>query len=314
MTIPFFDAQTVAATLSYAGLVEHLRQAHCQPPPEVQRVLMQQQVAGGADNGFLIWPAWQHGSHLGVKLCTLFPQNQHMPTVQALYALFDGHNGSLLALLDGAEMTYWKTAADSALGADLLARQDAATLLVVGAGALAPHMVRAYRAIRPGLSRVLVWNRTPERAQALLAGMVGLEGIAAEVAPDLAAAVQAADIVCCVTASTSPLIQGEWLRPGTHVDLIGGYTPQMREADDAVMRRARIYVDSRWFTVEHAGDLTQAIASGVIRRADVLGDLFELCSGRVAGRQQAFEITLFKSGGGAHLDLMTAQHIAARLL
>lgn len=311
MNIPFIDAQTLAATLSYGGLVEHLRQAHCKPPPEVQRVLMQEPVAGGADNGFLIWPAWQHGSHLGIKICTLFPQNQHVPTVQALYALFDGKNGSPQMLIDGTEMTYWKTAADSALGADLLARPDAATLLVVGAGAMAPHMVRAYRAIRPGLSRVLLWNRTPERAKALLAG---LDGVAAEVALDLAVAVQAADIVCCVTSSASPLIQGDWLHPGTHVDLIGGYTPQMREADDAVVRRARIFVDSRWFTVEHAGDLTQPIASGVIRREDVLGDLFELCTGGVAGRQHASDITLFKSGGGAHLDLMTAQYIAARLL
>lgn len=317
MHVPFIDAPTLAATLSYPGLVEHLRQAHQKPPPAVQRLLMQQAVAGGADNGFLVWPAWQHGSHLGVKLCTLFPQNRDRPTVQALYALFDGTNGSLQALMDGTELTYWKTAADSALGADLLARADAATLLVVGAGAMAAHMVRAYRAVRPGLSRLWVWNRTPERARALLAtldGMDGMDGMDAELAPDLVTAVRAADIVCCVTSSAQALIQGAWLRPGTHLDLVGGYTPQMREADDAAVRRARIFVDSRWFTVEHVGDLTQPIASGVIGREDVLGDLFELCSGRVAGRLQASDITLFKSGGGAHLDLMTAQHLAAQLL
>jgi ornithine cyclodeaminase len=134
------------------------------------------------------------------------------------------------------------------------------------------------------------------------------------VADDLATAVQAADIVCSVTASSAPLIRGDWLQTGTHVDLIGGYTPDMREADDAVMRRARIFVDSRWFTVEHAGDLTQPIASGAISRNDVLGDLFDLCSGRVSGRNHPADITVFKSGGGAHLDLMTAQHIAAQLL
>lgn len=311
MNTPFIDAQTLAKSLTYDGLVEHLRQAHCKPPPEVQRLLMQEPVEGCADNSFLIWPAWQHGSHLGIKICTLFPQNRQLPTVQALYALFDGKDGSLQALIDGTEMTYWKTAADSALGADLLARQDVKTLLIVGAGAMAPHMVAAYRAIRPGLSRVLLWNRTPERAQALLAG---IDGIATEVALELAEAVQAADVVCCVTASTSPLIRGDWLRQGTHVDLIGGYTPQMRETDDEVMRRARIYVDSRWFTVEHVGDLTQPIASGVIRREDVRGDLFDLCSGQVPARQHLSDITLFKSGGGAHLDLMTAQYIAARNL
>ena len=308
MNIPFIDAQTLRSTLSYASLVQHLRQAHRKPPPEVQRLLMQQPVDGGDDNGFLIWPAWQPGSHLGVKLCTLFPQNQQAPTVQALYALFDGKDGSLQALIDGTEMTYWKTAADSALGADLLARQDVKSLLIVGAGAMAPHMVRAYKAIRPSLSRVVIWNRTPERARALLAD---LDGIAAQVAPDLTVAVQNADIVCCVTSSAKALIQGVWLRPGTHVDLIGGYTPQMREADDDVMRRSRVYVDSRWFTVDHVGDLTQPIASGVMSREDVLGDLFDLCCERVPAHGHPSDITVFKSGGGAHLDLMTAQHIAA---
>ena len=311
LSIPFISAQEMAQQLGFTALVAHLRLAHQLPAPDAQRLYMPQPLADGSENGLLVWPAWQHGSNLGVKICTLFPHNQQRPTVQALYALFDGTDGHLQALIDGTEMTYWKTAADSALGADLLARQDVQTLLVVGAGSLAPHMVKAYRAIRPGLSRVLVWNRTPERAHALVAS---LQGIAAEVAPDLCEAVQAADIVCAVTASSRALIRGDYLRAGTHVDLIGGYTPQMREADDATLRRARVYVDSRWFTVEHVGDLTQPLAAGVISPEDILGDLFGLCSGSVAGRQQAWDITLFKSGGGAHLDLMTAQHIAARLL
>ena len=311
MNVPFIDAAAIASCLTYTGLVEHLRQAHRKPPPQVERVLMQERTASGTDNGFLIWPAWQHGGNLGIKICTLFPDNRQQPTVQALYALFDGAHGSPQALLDGTEMTYWKTAADSALGADFLARKDARTLLVVGAGSMAPHMVRAYRAIRPSLERVVVWNRTPGRARAMAQAMHDVD---LQVADDLATAVQAADIVCSVTASSAPLIRGDWLQTGTHVDLIGGYTPDLREADDAVMRRARIFVDSRWFTVEHAGDLTQPIASGAISRNDVLGDLFDLCSGRVSGRNHPADITVFKSGGGAHLDLMTAQHIAAQLL
>lgn len=308
--IPFFDAARIATCLDYPGLVAHMRAAHRQPPPLVERLLMHSAQAAGDANSLLVWPAWQEGSHLGVKLCTLFPGNRAQPTVQAVYALFDGSNGSPLALLDGTEMTYWKTAADSALGADYLARSDAYTLLMVGAGAMAPHMVKAHRAMRPGLHRILVWNRTPERAQALVDTLHGMD---AEVVTDLRTAVQAADIVCCATASRMPLILGEWLRPGTHVDLIGGYTPQMREADDTTMRRARIYVDSRWFTVDHVGDLTQPIAAGVIDRHAVRGDLFDLCCARVPGRVHADDITLFKSGGGAHLDLMTAQHIAAQL-
>lgn len=313
MQIPFIDAATIARTLDYRGLVAHLRQAHQRPPPDVQRVLMQQRLASGTDNGFLIWPAWQHGSNLGIKICTLFPENRHVPSVQAVYVLFRGDDGSVQALIDGTEETYWKTAADSALGADMLARTDAENFLMVGAGAMAPHLMRAYRAVRPGLKRMQVWNRTPEKARALVHSMAAeLTGVVVEAVSDLAGAVQVADIVCCATSSAEPVLQGAWLKPGAHLDLIGGYTPAMRECDDEAVRRARIFVDSRWFTVEHAGDLTQPIARGVIRRDDVLGDLFELCAGKVSGRTSEDDITLFKSGGGAHLDLMTAQYIAAR--
>ena len=158
---------------------------------------------------------------------------------------------------------------------------------------------------------MLVWNRNPARAEQLVRQLA--PEMTAHVVTDLPDAVRGADIVCCATASHEPLIEGRWLRPGTHLDLIGGYTPAMREADDEAVRRARLYVDSRWFSVAHAGDLTQPIASGVITPADVIGDLFELCGGRCPARTGDDEITLFKSGGGAHLDLMTAQHIARQL-
>jgi alanine dehydrogenase len=176
---------------------------------------------------------------------------------------------------------------------------------------MAPFMVRAYLSIRPGLDRILIWNRNLARAEQLVRQLA--PDIAVHSVTDLADAVRQADIVCCATASQEPLIEGRWLRPGTHLDLIGGYTPTMREADDDAVRRARLYVDSRWFTVAHAGDLTQPIASGVITPADVIGDLFDLCSGRCPARTHDEDITLFKSGGGAHLDLMTAQHIAQQL-
>lgn len=308
----FHSARAIAQNLKFPALINHLREAHRQPPPDVQRLLMQQHAASGSDNGFLVWPAWQHDRNLGIKIVTLFPDNRHCPTIQALYVLFDGLDGSVQALLDGTEMTYWKTAADSALGADYLARRDARTFLMVGAGQMAPFLMRAYRSIRPGLERILLWNRNPERAQQLARELA--PGLVVEVVNDLADAVRQADIVCCATASQEPLIEGRWLRPGTHLDLIGGYTPAMREADDEAVRRARLYVDSRWFTVDCAGDLTQPIASGVIKASDVLGDLFELCSGRCPARTGDEEITLFKSGGGAHLDLMTAQHIAQQLM
>jgi ornithine cyclodeaminase len=301
----------IASALDFAGLIEHLRNGHRQPPPAVERVLMRQKLSPQSENACLIWPAWQHDRALGIKITSIFPNNTDRPAVQALYVLLDGGNGAPKALLDGTELTYWKTAADSALGADYLARGDADTFLMVGAGALAPFLIRAYRAIRPGLTRVLIWNRTRAKAERLARAIP--RPTRAKAVADLENAVAEADIVCCATASHEPLIRGEWLRPGTHLDLIGGFTPRMREADDEAVRRARLFVDSRWFTVEHVGDLTQPIANGVITSEEVDADLFDLCAGRHPGRRDAREITLFKSGGGAHLDLMTAQHIAAHL-
>jgi ornithine cyclodeaminase/alanine dehydrogenase-like protein (mu-crystallin family) len=309
MNLRFIDAARIAKACDFPGLIAHLRAAHREPPPDVQRVLMQQRAASGPDNAVLVWPAWQAGHNLGVKVVTMFPGNRTLPAVQGVYLLFDGGNGSPQAVIDGTELTYWKTAADSALGGDLLARPDAHTLLMVGAGALVPHLIRAYQAIRPGLQQVQVWNRTPAKALAVAAAVTGTPAAATM---DLEAAVRSADIVCCATSSQNPLVHGDWLQAGTHLDLIGGFTPAMRETDDCAMRRARIFVDSRWFTVDHAGDLTQPIASGAITPTDVRGDLFELCRGEVAGRTDTDQITLFKSGGGAHLDLMTAQFIAGR--
>src|SRR6185437_14097374 len=207
-------------------------------------------------------------------------------------------------------LTLRKTAADSALGALYLARANAATLLMVGAGRQAPHQIMAHRAARPSLRRILVWNRSPAKAQALAASPV-LAGIAVAV-DDLAAAAATADIICCATMATAPLIRGAWLRPGTHLDLVGGYTNEMREADDEAARRGGVFVDSRWFTIGQCGDITGPMASGALAADGIAGDLFDLCAGRHPGRRDPEEITLFKNAGGAHLDLMTARHALAR--
>ncbi len=307
MAIQFIDAARIAQACDFPGLIAHLRMAHREPPAAVERVLMQQQSPAGVDNAVLVWPAWQPGKNLGVKVVTMFPGNQVLPAVQGLYLLFDGTSGAPLTVIDGTALTYWKTAADSALGADILARTDARTMLMVGAGALAPYLIRAYQAIRPELQHVTVWNRSTDKAHAVVNRV---RGTPASVATDLESAVRAADMVCCATSSNLPVVLGEWLRPGTHLDLIGGYRADMRETDDEAVRRARVFVDSRWFTIEHVGDLIQPIASGAISRADIRADLFELCSGQVPGRTDAMQITLFKSGGGAHLDLMAAQYMA----
>ncbi len=312
----FVDAETVHRHLDLAALTEGLHRYHCAPPPAVDRLLMQQAAPSGETDNLLIWPAWQNGEALGMKLVTLFPdnpsRNEGLPAVQAVYVLFDGTNGSPLACMDGTALTYRKTAADSALGARHLAREDAASLVVVGAGAMSPWMVRAMTAIRPTIGKVRIWNRTPEKAEAI-AGLDWPEQLDVAVAGDLEAAVREADIVSCVTGSLDPIVFGEWLKPGMHLDLVGAYRPDMREADDEAARRARIHVDSRWFTIGANGDIDGPIASGAITEAGVLADLFELCQGTAGGRTGPDDITMFKNAGGAHLDLMTARFLWERL-
>jgi ornithine cyclodeaminase len=257
-------------------------------------------------------PAWQFGRHMGVKVVSVFPENEGkgLASVQGLYVLFDGQNGLPVAAIDGAAITLWKTAANSALAATYLARTDARTLLMVGAGALAPYLVRAHCAVRP-IARVMIWNRTPVGAERMAASLAG-RGLATVVVTDLAAAVREADIVSCATMATEPVIQGAWLRPGLHLDLVGGYRLDMREADDDAVRGARIFIDA-WFTAgEHCGDICLPLAAGIIAK-DAITDTFQLARGERPGRQGDDEITLFKSGGGGHEDLGTAQHILTRL-
>jgi ornithine cyclodeaminase/alanine dehydrogenase-like protein (mu-crystallin family) len=219
--------------------------------------------------------------------------------------LFDGQDGRPQAVITGESFTRAKTAADSALGADLLSRPDAQVLAVLGAGAQAETQIRYLLAVRPTIRRVAIWNRTPEKARALAAAL-SVPDVEIGAVEDAEAAAHDADIVSCVTASRDPVLRGTWLKPGAHVDLVGSFTPQMREVDDEAMRRARLFVDTRRFAVGHCGEFTQAIAAGVITAEDVVAELAELCTGAV-GRRSAEEITLFKNAGGGHLDLMVAR-------
>jgi ornithine cyclodeaminase len=302
------DAASVFAA-GYPALIEALRQGHRGPMPMMDRSLLAHDGAS-----FLVLPAWLPGGAFGVKMATVLPDNETRtgnPSVQAVYQLFDGMTGAASAMVDGTALTYAKTAADSALGASFLAHDDAAVLLVVGAGALARHLVDAHRSARPSLSRVLVWNRTAAKAEDLAAGLRA-DGVDAKAVTDLEPAVREADLVSCATASETPLVHGAWLRPGCHVDLVGGFTPAMRETDDEAVRRAMLFVDTRWFTLHATGDLAQPIDSGVIAPSDILADLFELCRGEHPGRRSRDQITMFKNGGGGHLDLFVAMALVAR--
>ncbi|HEX2525746.1 MAG TPA: ornithine cyclodeaminase family protein [Geminicoccus sp.] len=305
-----FDPASVHRLLDYPSLVEALRVAHGNGAMPTTASLVMDEPAGSGDK-FLSLVAWAAGDVIAAKLVGVFPGNlalpEPQPSVQGLVALFDAATGAPLAAGDGAALTFRKTAADSALGADCLARKDAATLLVVGAGGLAPHVAMAHTSVRPSIRRVLVWNRTAARAEAL-ARDLRLPSASVEAITDLDAAVAQADIISCVTMSKAPLVRGALLRPGTHVDLIGAYLPDMRESDDDVIRRARLFVDTRK-GCDGSGDLGQPIAVGLIGLDSVEADLFDLCSGRHPGRRSNDEITLFKNVGGAHLDLFTARHL-----
>ena len=315
MGLRFVDRAEMDRLLDFPSLVEALEEAHKTPIAEVGRLVLEEPAEPGP-NHFLNLPAWDPGRHLGIKLVTSFPGNPTraagLPTVQALYVLFAGEDGRPLAIMDGTALTPWKTAADSALGAKLLAPPEPHSLLMVGAGVMAPALVHAHLAVRPSLTRVRIWNRTPAKARAI-AEQLSLGDLDVAASDDLEAEVRRADVISCATGSHAPLIEGAWLKPGQHLDLVGGFTTEMREVDDRACQRARLFVDTRRFTVRQCGDLAAPLASGAITEAHVLGNLFELCQDTVPGREGADDITLFKNGGGAHLDLMTAQFIAARL-
>ena len=309
----FYSADEVHRLLDYDYLVSGLGRLHREDTDGLDRLTLSQPDHRGDPAHFLLLPAWQRDQAIGVKLVTVFANNDReiVPAVQAIYALFDGRNGEPQALIDGTALTLRKTAADSALGSHALARSDVAVMLMVGAGALAPHLIQAHLAVRPSIKEVLLWNRTPARAHAVIEAL-SLPGCHLAVADDLQAAARRADLISCATMARAPLILGAWLKEGCHLDLVGGYTPDMREADDEAMARGRVFVDSRRFTLEECGDVMAPLASGAISMDDILADHYELCRGHHPGRQSDSEITVMKNGGGGHLDLMTARLLRAR--
>lgn len=282
------------ALLTWPGILAALEAGHHLPRAEIADLFLYR----GADT-LLDRAAWIDGLGSLVKVGSINPGNlaRGKPTVNGIVNLFDDVTGELTALLDFHMVTKWKTAGDSLLAASKLARKDARNILLVGAGTVARSMVEAYGSLFPD-ARFTVWSRTPASAAAM-----GLP-----VAEDLERAVRAADIICTATLSNDPLIRGDWLQSGQHLDLIGAYTPAMREVDDLAMARARIFVDARATTIHHIGDLMSPIKSGAITEADVLADFYDIASGRFI-RQSDDDITIAKNGGGAHLDLMSATYI-----
>ncbi len=308
------SADDVDRALTFAGLVETLRAAFKAGAIQPVRHHHTVERPDGAASTLLLMPAWtdlgaagtSDGGFIGVKVVTVSPDNNTVgkPAVMGVYLLLDGRTGETKALIDGQRLTLWRTASASALAADYLARKDASKLLVVGAGALAPFLARAHSAVRP-IREIRIWNRTAANAEKVADQLADL-GVSVTVVEDLDAALGWADIVSAATITTTPLVKGALLKPGTHVDLVGAFTPAMRESDDEAIRRARVYVDTRAGATKEAGDIVQPLASGVLKPDAIVADLHELARGKKKGRESAEEITLFKSVGAALEDLAAA--------
>lgn len=298
--------EAMAGKLSWTGAVAAMEAGHRAPKAQVGDLFL-----GPSEAVLLNRGAYIEGLGWGVKAVTVLEGNaaKGLPSIQGAMFLFAPEDGSLRAIIESRLVTERKTAGDSVLGAKLLARPDSETLLIVGGGVVAASLVRAYSEIFPALKKIMVWTRRPEAAEAF-ATEQRAAGYPVEAAPDLPAAAARADIISSATMARSPVLHGEWIRPGTHVDLIGAFKADMREADDALIAAAKLFVDSRATTIHHIGELMIPIAAGVIGEDHVKADLYDLIAGGAEGRASEDEITLFKNGGGAHLDLMTARWIA----
>ncbi len=308
------DAAAVEKALGYPKLVDVLDEAFRSGAISPPRHHHQVKLEGRPEATLLLMPAWTSsapgaetaGRYIGIKQVTVFPDNSRLgkPAIYGAYLLLSTETGEPVALIDAPALTVWRTAAASALAARYLARDDASRMLMVGAGALAPYLVRAHASVRP-IREVMLWNRSRDRAEALKRDLDGT-GLAVTVVDDLEVAAREADLVSTATISTTPLIHGAWLKSGCHIDCVGAFRPDMRETDDDVVRRARIWVDTMAGALGEAGDIVMPLKSGVIRGADIRGDLYGLSRGTAPRRTSPDEITMFKSVGASIEDLAAA--------
>lgn len=302
------SAEDIARVATWPLILEAFRKGH-----QGVRAALGDTLLTSDNRAMLVRSAWIDAVAPGVKAVTIFPDNPGAtppkPSVQGPVILFDDDDGSVRALLDGPEITKWKTAADSALGADILARRDAETLVMVGAGTMAEPLIRAHVSVRPSLRSIVIWNRTAERARDLAGRLADLDRPVA-ISDDLDGAIGQGDVISSATMTQTPIIKGALLKDGAHLDLVGAFRPDMREADDDALTRGRVFVDCFDTTIDEIGEIKDPIARGVLSRDDILADFYGLATG-AAGREGNKEITVFKNGGGAHLDILTASAIAA---
>lgn len=306
--ISFLDSAALSQFLPYPALIEALRQSFQENkvnvPPRHHYMIDKE---GEAAQTLLLMPAWDAKTNIGLKMVTVTPGNEkrNLPAIQGIYILLDDATGKPIMLLDGPTLTARRTAAASALAGTYLAKKTLRQMLMVGTGALSLPLMEAHAACH-AIEQIFLWGRDREKAEAK-AKEARKAGLPVEAVADLAMVAQSADLISCATLSSSPLIKGEWLEPGCHLDLVGGFTPKMREADDEAIAKSRIFVDTRQGALHEAGDIVDPISRGIIPIEKIEADLFDLCQGKHSGRKGGQEITFFKSVGTAIEDFAAAQ-------
>ncbi|WP_031482800.1 ornithine cyclodeaminase family protein [Maridesulfovibrio frigidus] len=305
MNTPFITYDETIDKLTWLDAIAALRSGHLFPEAQVNDIFL-----GPSEGTLLSRGAYIEGLGYGVKSTTVFTGNSkvNLPSVQGAMLIFNHKHGQLTAIIESRLITEFKTAADSVLGASLLKRPDSETLLIVGAGTVARSLIKAYGAAFPNLKNIIIWARRVEKAEQLAKEFTDND-IKVSFTADLPAAAQKADIISTATMTHEPILKYEWIKPGTHVDLIGAYKSDMREADDKLISTGSLFVDSRKTTINHIGELTIPIAKGIITANSIKGDLYDMIKNPSLGRKSETEITIFKNGGGAHLDLMMANYI-----
>ncbi|XP_010445268.1 PREDICTED: uncharacterized protein P11E10.01-like [Camelina sativa] len=309
----FIPAESFPSILSHEALINHFRSNLPKHSSTITSPIRQNYTVS-PPSSLLLMPSWSSSPslpYMGVKLVTYFPQNssQNLPGIHGSYTLFSSTTGQTLASMDGTVLTLYRTSSVSGLGSKILARDDSQVLIMVGSGALAPHLIKSHLAAKPSLRRVIIWNRTHQKAKDLaetLAKDAQHNEVSFESRDSLDDIIPLGDIISCATNSTVPLVKGEFLKPGAHLDLVGSFSHEMRECDDNAIQRGSVFVDNDTAMVE-AGELVGAFERGVIKKEDICGDLVELIKGDKEGRKSSTEITVFKSVGSGTVDLLTAQ-------
>jgi len=309
----FIGEDIVKSALNYKVLVDQLRLGFGEGKvvTPMRSHFDFEGAQGERDSTLLLMPSWLPGKSVGVKIVTVSPANArlNLPSIHGVYIFFDAQTGECKYIFDARAVTVKRTAATSALASSYLSREDSSVLLMMGTGALSPELIKAHTSVRP-IEKVLVWGRDLEKAKGVCE-ILGAEKFSTEPVTNLKEACKKADIISCATLSKTPILLGDFIHSGQHIDLVGAYRPDMREADNGVIQSARIFVDHYAGALKECGELLIPLNENIIQRSDVLAELSELCSSKKTGRHSSTEVTLFKSVGHAMEDLIAAQIIAA---